>query len=65
MNTTKRLKIALIERGLVQQKLANMAGMSRTTLNGIINGRLNPTEQEKRAIASVLQKKVEDIFGTE
>ena len=59
----KRLKIALIERGFVQQELANQIDMPRRTLNMIVNARINPNEGEKLAIAKGLGMKVEELFA--
>ena len=54
-----RLKSARMEKGLSQNQLAEMVGVSRNTISSIETGQFNPTAK----LALVLcNKKFEDLF---
>ncbi|GAB6193138.1 helix-turn-helix transcriptional regulator [Desulfocastanea catecholica] len=64
MRTKKNIKIniEMAKANMTQGRLASLAGIPRPTLNQIISGRINPTEEEKRMIAEALNNSVEEIF---
>ena len=60
-----RVKIARIQRGLTQKALAEKVGVSRQTMNAIEKGTYNPTIKLCREICKVLDKSLDELFGTE
>lgn len=50
------------ERGLSQQKLAELLGVSRQTIISIEKGRFDPSLPLAFQLAAVFQLKIEDIF---
>ena len=57
-----RLKDARSEKGLSQQQLAEMVGVSRNTISSIETGQFNPTAKLALVLCIVLDKKFEDLF---
>lgn len=57
-----RLKDARTEKGLSQQQLADMVGVSRNTISSIETGQFNPTAKLALVLAIALDKKFEDLF---
>ncbi len=57
-----RLKEARTEKGLSQQQLADMVGVSRNTISSIETGQFNPTAKLALVLAIALDKKFEDLF---
>ena len=60
-----RVKIARIQRGLTQKALAEKVGVSRQTMNAIEKGTYNSTIKLCREICKVLDKSLDELFGTE
>ena len=56
------LKKVRTEKGLSQQQLAEMVGVSRQTINAIEKGDYNPTIKLCLAICHALDKTLDEIF---
>ncbi|KXB67610.1 DNA-binding helix-turn-helix protein [Parvimonas sp. KA00067] len=56
------LKEARTQKGLSQQKLADMIGVSRNTISSIETGQFNPTAKLALILCIALDKKIEDLF---
>jgi transcriptional regulator with XRE-family HTH domain len=61
MNTA--LKMAILERGLTQIALAKAVGLSEPQLSRIIHEHQEATDDQKKAIAKVLHRKVQELFA--
>lgn len=63
------MKICLWERRNEQRyslsQLANISGVSRSTLNNIENGNVSPTLKQLEAIAGALKIGIVDLFESE
>lgn len=57
-----KLKIARVERGLSQQALADLVGVSRNTISSIETGQFNPTAKLALILCIALDKKFEELF---
>ena len=57
-----RLKEARAEKGLSQQKLADLVGVSRNTISSIETGQFCPTAKLALVLCIALDKKFEDLF---
>lgn len=57
-----RLKEARSEKGLSQQQLADMVGVSRNTISSIETGQFNPTAKLALVLCVALEKKFEELF---
>lgn len=62
VNTT--LKVAFIETGRKQIEVAADIAMDVTKLSKIVNGHLDPTPEEAKAIAKALRRSVAHLFPT-
>ena len=60
-----RLKSARAGKDLSQQELADLAGVSRQTINAIEKGDYNPTIRLCLAICHVLGKTLDELFWEE
>ena len=56
------LKDVRSEKGLSQQQLADMVGVSRNTISSIETGQFNPTAKLALILCIALDKKFEDLF---
>ena len=56
------LKEARSEKGLSQQQLAEMVGVSRNTISSIETGQFNPTAKLALVLCIALDKKFEELF---
>ena len=56
------LKDARSEKGLSQQQLAEMVGVSRNTISSIETGQFNPTAKLALVLCIALDKKFEELF---
>ncbi len=56
------LKTARGEKGLSQQQLADMVGVSRNTISSIEVGQFNPTAKLALILCIALDKKFEELF---
>ena len=56
------LKAARSEKGVSQQQLAEMVGVSRNTISSIETGQFSPTAKLALVICIALEKKFEDLF---
>ena len=54
MRKPSPLRLAIFERGLIQADVARAAFLSESRLSRIVNGRVKPTEWEKKNIANAL-----------
>ena len=59
---TLKLEAALAAKGLSQQALAELCGVSRQTMNAIEKGEYNPTIRLCRKICRILDKRLDDLF---
>lgn len=57
-----RLKSARMEKGLSQNQLAEIVGVSRNTISSIETGQFNPTAKLALVLCVALDKKFEDLF---
>ena len=57
-----RLKEARGEKGLSQTQLAELVGVSRTTISSIETGQFNPTAKLALILCIALDRKFEDLF---
>lgn len=55
-------KAARSEKGLSQQQLADMVGVSRNTISSIETGQFNPTAKLALILCIALDKKFEELF---
>lgn len=66
MNETLKLKNNLkecrSEKGLSQQQLADLVGVSRNTISSIETGQFNPTAKLALILCIALDKKFEELF---
>lgn len=56
------LKTIRIEKGLSQQQLADLVGVSRNTISSIETGQFNPTAKLALILCVALDKKFEELF---
>ena len=56
------LKESRNEKGLSQQQLADMVGVSRNTISSIETGQFNPTAKLALVLCIALDKKFEELF---
>ena len=56
------LKKCRSEKGLSQQQLADMVGVSRNTISSIETGQFNPTAKLALILCIALDKKFEELF---
>ncbi len=57
-----RLKEARAEKGLSQQKLSELVGVSRNTISSIETGQFCPTAKLALVLCIALDKKFEELF---
>ena len=57
-----RLKVARAERGISQEQLANLAGVTRQTISSIETGQYVPSALLAFVVAKRLQKPVDELF---
>ncbi|AXH51353.1 helix-turn-helix transcriptional regulator [Clostridium perfringens] len=57
-----KLKISRVEKGLSQQALADLVGVSRNTISSIETGQFNPTAKLALILCITLDKKFEELF---
>ncbi len=60
-----KLKLARTEKGLSQQKIADLVGATRQTIGLIEKGKYNPTLNLCIKIARALDKTLNDLFWEE
>lgn len=65
MSTGARLRVARQARGLSQQQLAGMAGVSRQAVSAVESGLSDPSLRVALAVAQALGMTVEELFGAE
>ena len=56
------MKVARAERGISQEQLANLAGVTRQTISSIETGQYVPSALLAFVVAKRLQKPVEELF---
>ena len=56
------LKNVRVEKGMSQQKLADLIGVSRNTISSIETGQFNPTTKLALILCVTLDKKFEELF---
>lgn len=60
-----RMRIARVERGLSQQELSDLVGVTRQTIGLIESGKYNPTLSLCLRIARALGKTLDQLFWEE
>lgn len=63
MAVTTRLRELRSQRGMTQEGLAGLAGVSRQTINSIETGRFEPSLSLALVLAEVFELPVERIFA--
>lgn len=63
MAINRALKIAILDHGTTQIALARAVGISEPRMSRIMRGHDEPTEDEKKAIAKILRRKVHELFS--
>ncbi len=56
------LKTARTEKNLTQKDLAELAGVTRQTINAIEKGEYNPTIKLCRKLCVILNRSLDDLF---
>ena len=62
LNLKYSLKEVRAERGMSQQELASLVGVSRNTISSIETGQFNPTAKLALILCIALDKKFEELF---
>ncbi|MBN1371028.1 MAG: helix-turn-helix transcriptional regulator [Anaerolineaceae bacterium] len=57
-----RVKLARVEKGLTQEELANLAGVTRQTIGLIEAGKYNPTLKLCLSISQITGKGLDELF---
>jgi len=57
-----KLKGIIESKGLTQNSISEITGLSKSLISGFIRGKINPTEDEKHMIADALNVHIIDIF---
>ena len=57
-----RLKVLRAEKNITQDELANLCGISRTTVNSIETGKVIPNGDTKLKLSKALGEPIEKIF---
>jgi transcriptional regulator with XRE-family HTH domain len=57
-----RVRIALVWKGKTQRWLSEQTGIHEVTISEILNGRTNPNDREKEAIAAALHMPQDRLF---
>ena len=57
-----RLKVCRAKNKISQTELANMVGVSRTTISSIETGQFSPTAKLALVLCIALEEKFEDLF---
>ena len=60
-----RLKVARAERGLSQEQLAGLVGVTRQTISAVETGRYCPSALLAFLLANQLEKRVDELFFVE
>jgi len=60
-----RLKLARVEKDFTQQQLAELVGVTRQTIGLIEAGKYNPTIKLCLILATVTNKKLDELFWIE
>lgn len=63
MRRPSKLKLLIVQRGLVQADVAKLAGLSESRLSRIIHGRVSPREFEVKNLAQALGVQREELAG--
>lgn len=56
------LKMAIVASGTPQHAIARKTGISETILSRIVQGRREPTQEQRRSLARALGRREEDLF---
>ena len=65
MKLGNRLKVARAERGLSQEDLANLVGVTRQTISAIETRQYNPSALLAFQLAETLNKPIDELFFLE
>jgi transcriptional regulator with XRE-family HTH domain len=56
------LKLAILATGKKQYRIAAESGINEAIISKIVNGSREPTEAQKKALAKVLRRPVDELF---
>ena len=59
------LKLAIVASRVAQGEIAHRAGIREIRFSKIVTGRTVPSPEERKSIAAVLDKSVDDLFVAE
>ena len=59
----RELKFAIIDSGRTQREVSIRTGIPETRLSAIVRNRVDPSEQERAALAFFLGRPATDLFG--
>ncbi len=62
---TNKLKLARVEKGMTQEELADLVGVTRQTIGLIEAGKYNPTLKLCLLLANTTGKTLDELFGIE
>jgi putative transcriptional regulator len=62
---TNKLKLARVEKGMTQEELADLVGVTRQTIGLIEAGKYNPTLKLCLLLANTTGKSLDELFGIE
>ena len=57
------VKVAIIESGQTQRQVAAQIEMPESRLSAIVRGWINPRTDERKALARVLGRRLEELFA--
>lgn len=56
------LKVAIVESRKTSRRVAHLARIGEVRLSAIVNGRIEPSEDERRILAKVLKRQPSELF---
>jgi len=56
------LKIAIVESGLSQVDIAELADLHESRMSQLVNGRRKPRDAERKVLARILKRKPAELF---
>jgi putative transcriptional regulator len=62
LDMENRVRVARVEKGLTQEQLANLAGVTRQTIGLIEAGKYNPTLKLCLMLAKATGKSLDELF---
>ncbi len=62
MSTSKAIKIAMIKKGINQQQLSKMSGVSETTISHTLTGKTSPNTKTLSRLAKGMSMDYSDLI---